>query len=48
MDDLRLKMETDDQIENPRFSKDRFITEAYDEVNDFPPVVEGKRTVPVH
>jgi glyoxylase-like metal-dependent hydrolase (beta-lactamase superfamily II) len=29
-------------------SKDRFITEAYDEVKDFPPVVDGKRTMPVH
>jgi cyclase len=28
-------------------SKDRFITEAYDEVKDFPPVVDGKRTMPV-
>jgi cyclase len=29
-------------------SKDRFITEAYDEVKDFPPVVDGKRTMPQH
>jgi cyclase len=29
-------------------SKDRFITEVYDEVKDFPPVVDGKRTMPVH
>jgi len=29
-------------------SKDRFITEAYDEINDFPPIVDGKRTMPVH
>jgi len=29
-------------------SKDRFITEAYDEVKDFPPVVDGKRTMPSH
>jgi glyoxylase-like metal-dependent hydrolase (beta-lactamase superfamily II) len=29
-------------------SKDRFITEAYDEVADFPPVVDGKRTMPLH
>ena len=28
-------------------SKDRFITEAYDEVKDFPPVVDGKRAMPV-
>src|SRR5678815_1493679 len=28
-------------------SKDRFITEVYDEVRDFPPVVNGKRTMPV-
>jgi cyclase len=27
-------------------SKDRFITEAYDETRDFPPVVDGKRTMP--
>jgi hypothetical protein len=27
-------------------SKDRFIQEAYDEVKDFPPVVDGKRTMP--
>lgn len=29
-------------------SKDRFITEAYDEVKDFPPVVDGKRSMPAH
>jgi glyoxylase-like metal-dependent hydrolase (beta-lactamase superfamily II) len=29
-------------------SKNRFITEAYDEVDNFPPVVDGKRTMPVH
>jgi len=29
-------------------SKDRFITEAYDEVKDFPPIVDGKRKMPVH
>jgi glyoxylase-like metal-dependent hydrolase (beta-lactamase superfamily II) len=29
-------------------SKDRFITEAYDEVKDFPPIVDGKRTMPMH
>jgi cyclase len=29
-------------------SKDRFITEAYDEVKDFPTVVDGKRTMPAH
>jgi len=29
-------------------SKDRFITEAYDEVAGLPPVVDGKRTMPVH
>ena len=29
-------------------SKDRFITEAYDEAKDFPPVVDGKRAMPVH
>ena len=29
-------------------SKDRFITEVYDEVGDFPPVVDGKRTMPRH
>jgi hypothetical protein len=27
-------------------SKDRFITEVYDEVRDFPPVVNGKRNLP--
>src|SRR5580765_887560 len=27
-------------------SRNRFITEAYDEVKDFPPVVDGKRTMP--
>ena len=27
-------------------SKDRFITEVYDEVQDFPPVVDGKRAMP--
>lgn len=27
-------------------SKDRFITEVYDEVRNFPPVVDGKRTMP--
>jgi zinc protease len=27
-------------------SKDRFITEVYDEMRDFPPVVDGKRTMP--
>jgi glyoxylase-like metal-dependent hydrolase (beta-lactamase superfamily II) len=29
-------------------SKDRFITEVYDEVKEFPPVVDGKRTMPKH
>src|SRR5204863_5346597 len=29
-------------------SKDRFINEAYDEVKDFPPIVDGKRTMPGH
>ena len=28
-------------------SKDRFITEVYDELRDFPPVVNGKRNMPV-
>ena len=27
-------------------SKDRFITEVYYEVKDFPPVVDGKRSMP--
>lgn len=27
-------------------SKNRFITEVYDEVGDFPPVADGKRTMP--
>ena len=29
-------------------SKDRFITAVYDEVRDFPPVVNGRRAMPVH
>jgi cyclase len=29
-------------------SKDRFITEVFDEVKDFPPIVDGKRTMPRH
>ncbi len=29
-------------------SKDRFITEVYDEVQNFPPIVDGKRTMPRH
>jgi cyclase len=29
-----------------RQSKERFITEVYDELKDFPPVVEGKRKMP--
>ena len=29
-------------------SKNRFITEVYDELGSFPPVVDGKRTMPVH
>jgi cyclase len=29
-------------------SKDRFVTEVYDEVKDFPPVVDGKRTMARH
>jgi cyclase len=29
-------------------SKDRFITEVYDEVKDFPPVIDGKRAMPRH
>jgi cyclase len=29
-------------------SKDRFITEVFDEVRDFPPIVDGKRTMPRH
>ena len=29
-------------------SKDRFITEAYDEAKNFPPVVDGKRAMPTH
>ena len=29
-------------------SKDRFITEVYDEVKDFPTIVDGKRTMPTH
>jgi hypothetical protein len=29
-------------------SKARFITEVFDEVKDFPSVVDGKRTMPRH
>src|SRR5471030_1302091 len=29
-------------------SRDRFITEVYDEVKDFPPVVDGKRKMQNH
>jgi len=29
-------------------STDRFITEVYDEVKDFPPIVNGKRVMPRH
>jgi hypothetical protein len=29
-------------------SRDRFVTEAFDEVKDFPPVVDGKREMPSH
>ena len=29
-------------------SRDRFITEVYDEVKDFPAIVDGKRTMPRH
>jgi cyclase len=29
-------------------SKDRFITEVYDEAKDFPPVADGKRSMPKH
>lgn len=31
-----------------RQSKDRFISEVYDEIKDFPPVVNGKRQMPRH
>jgi hypothetical protein len=27
-------------------SRNRFITEVYDEVKDFPAIVDGKRTMP--
>jgi len=27
---------------------DRFVTEVFDEVKEFPPVVDGKRTMPKH
>ena len=27
-------------------SKERFISEVYDELKDFPPVVDGKRKMP--
>ena len=29
-------------------SKDRFVTEVYDEVKDFPGITDGKRTMPAH
>ena len=29
-------------------SKDRFVTEVYDEVKDFPGITDGKRVMPVH
>ena len=29
-------------------SKDRFITAVYDEVKDFPPIVNGRRAMPAH
>jgi cyclase len=29
-------------------SKDRFVTEVYDEVKDFPSIADGKRTMPRH
>lgn len=29
-------------------SKDRFITAVYDEVKDFPPIVNGRRAMPTH
>ena len=29
-------------------SKDRFITEVYDEIKDFPPIIDGRRTMPTH
>ena len=29
-------------------SKDRFITAVYDEVKDFPPIVNGRRVMPTH
>ncbi len=29
-------------------SKDRFITAVYEEVKDFPPIVDGRRTMPIH
>ncbi len=35
-----------DTLGDTQQSKDRFITEAYDEVKDFPPVIDGKRTMP--
>ncbi|MEZ5290897.1 MAG: MBL fold metallo-hydrolase [Vicinamibacterales bacterium] len=31
-----------------RQSKDRFVTEVYDEIQDFPPVVDGKRAMRPH
>jgi cyclase len=29
-------------------SKDRFITEVYDELKDFPPIIDGRRSMPTH
>ena len=29
-------------------SKDRFVTEVYDEVKDFPAITDGKRVMPIH
>jgi cyclase len=37
-----------DTLGDTQQSKDRFITEVYDEVKDFPPIVDGKRTMPTH
>ena len=37
-----------DTLGDTQQSKDRFITEVFDEVKDFPPVVDGKRAMPSH
>ena len=45
--DLTAPYDKTTQGDTPQ-SKDRFITEVYDEVKDFPSIVDGKRTMPQH